>query len=139
MTFGKRLAQLRSRMGISQYELAARLQLTRGQIANYEQGTREPDFRTVQLFADFFNVTVDYLVRGAEAGQPAGSIDAPEEREFLKWIREKVSGTFFYDFDAAPEESKAQLMRDLRYMWERDKHMQKSKKPTQVKEELEEW
>lgn len=139
MTFGKRLAQLRSRVKISQYELAARLQLTRGQIANYEQGTREPDFHTVQLLADFFNVTVDYLVRGEDAGKQTASVDAPEEQEFLKWIREKVSGTFFYDFDAASEESKAQLMRDLRYMWERDKHMQKSEKPTQVKEELEEW
>lgn len=136
MTFGKRLAQLRSRTGLSQYELAARLQLTRGQISNYEQGTREPDFQTVQLLADFFNVTVDYLVREEETGKQTVSVDAPEEREFLKWIREKVSGGFFFDFDAAPEERKEQLMRDLRYMWERDKKIENN---TKVKEELEEW
>ena len=139
MSFGKRLAQLRTRMGLSQYELAKRLQLTRGQIANYEQGTREPDFDTVQLFADFFNVTVGFLIRGEVMVGEANQADSPEEREFSKWVKEKVNGAFFYDFDAAPEERKEQLMRDLRYLWERDKQMRKEGKKIEKKEELEEW
>jgi len=52
--FGRRLAELRNHKGMSQYELADRLQLSRGQIANYEQGTREPDFQTLIRLADFF-------------------------------------------------------------------------------------
>lgn len=38
--------------------------MSRGQIANYEQGQREPDFNTLQRFADFFEVTMDYLIKG---------------------------------------------------------------------------
>ncbi|MNI51207.1 HTH-type transcriptional regulator ImmR [compost metagenome] len=60
--FGKRLAELRNNLGISQYELAARMNLSRGQIANYEQGTREPDFNTLTLLADFFEVSLDSLL-----------------------------------------------------------------------------
>lgn len=57
--FGKRLAELRNNKGISQYELAARMKLSRGQLANYEQGTREPDFNTLIALADFFEVSLD--------------------------------------------------------------------------------
>jgi transcriptional regulator with XRE-family HTH domain len=60
--FGRRLAELRNHKGMSQYELADRLQLSRGQIANYEQGTREPDFQTLIRLADFFEVSLDYML-----------------------------------------------------------------------------
>ncbi len=60
--FGKRLAELRNSKGISQYELASQMNLSRGQIANYEQGTREPDFATLIALADFFEVSLDSLL-----------------------------------------------------------------------------
>jgi transcriptional regulator with XRE-family HTH domain len=68
--FGKRLAELRAKMGISQYELAQRLHFSRGQIANYEQGTREPDFQTLVKIADFFDVSLDYLLGRTKYGEP---------------------------------------------------------------------
>ncbi|MFB0843564.1 helix-turn-helix domain-containing protein [Paenibacillus oleatilyticus] len=60
--FGKRLAELRNKKGISQYDLADRLQFTRAQLANYEQGTREPDFQTLVTLADYFEVSLDDLL-----------------------------------------------------------------------------
>lgn len=60
--FGKRLAELRNNKGISQYELASQMNLSRGQIANYEQGTREPDFATLIALADYFEVSLDSLL-----------------------------------------------------------------------------
>lgn len=60
--FAKRLAELRNRRNITQYDLAERLQFSRAQISNYEQGTREPDFQTLIIFADFFGVSLDYLL-----------------------------------------------------------------------------
>ncbi|MBP1991668.1 helix-turn-helix domain-containing protein [Paenibacillus eucommiae] len=60
--FGKRLAEIRNSKGISQYELADRLKFTRTQLANYEQGKREPDFTTLITLADYFNVSLDYLL-----------------------------------------------------------------------------
>jgi len=47
--FAKRLVLLRKSKKISQYKLAQLLNLTRGQIANYEQGKRQPDGENVLL------------------------------------------------------------------------------------------
>jgi transcriptional regulator with XRE-family HTH domain len=60
--FGEQLKKLRKLRGISQYDLADRLGFTRGQIANYEQGKRQPDFETLQKIADFFEVSIDDLL-----------------------------------------------------------------------------
>lgn len=60
--FGERLAALRNEKGLSQYELAEKLAFSRGQIGNYEQGTREPDFANLIKIADFFQVSIDYLL-----------------------------------------------------------------------------
>ncbi|MET3508429.1 helix-turn-helix domain-containing protein [Halalkalibacter oceani] len=59
---GQRIASLRKQKGISQYELADRLGFSRGKLANYEQGSRQPDYDTLNKIADFFDVSVDYLL-----------------------------------------------------------------------------
>ncbi|WP_099157305.1 helix-turn-helix domain-containing protein [Virgibacillus ndiopensis] len=58
----ERLKELRKKKGISQYEAAKELGFSRGQLANYEQGSREPDYSTLEKIADFFDVSVDYLL-----------------------------------------------------------------------------
>lgn len=60
--FGQILAKLRKEKNLSQYKLAELMNFSRGQIANYEQGSREPDFETLERFADFFGVSTDYLL-----------------------------------------------------------------------------
>lgn len=52
--FSKRLSELRKKKGFSQYKLADELGFSRGQVANYEQGTREPDYQTLLKIAEFF-------------------------------------------------------------------------------------
>lgn len=60
--FNERLKQLRKERNLTQYDLAELLGFSRGQIGNYEQGTREPDQNTLLKISDFFNVSVDYLL-----------------------------------------------------------------------------
>ena len=67
--FAQRLVGLRAERSLSQYKLAEALGFSRGQIANYEQGSREPDHATLQQFADFFGVSVDYLLGRTEVRQ----------------------------------------------------------------------
>ena len=59
--YGQRLRDLRKRNGYTQEELAKTLNITRSSLAMYEQGQREPSMETQEMFADFFNVTLDYL------------------------------------------------------------------------------
>ena len=73
--FGRRLAALRKEKNISQYKMAELLMYSRGQIANYEQGKRKPDFETLGNFADFFKVSIDYLLGRTNIRQSLDSID----------------------------------------------------------------
>ena len=60
-SFSERLRQLRTDAHMSQEELAAKLQLSKGAIGNYETGIREPNRQTQEAIADLFNVELDYL------------------------------------------------------------------------------
>ena len=62
MEFGKRLKQLRIEKHMIQKELAAILQVSVGTICNYEKNVHFPDGDTLCRIADFFQVSVDYLL-----------------------------------------------------------------------------
>lgn len=59
--FSDVLAYLRKRSNMSQQQLADATRLTRSAVSMYETGKREPDFETLEIFADFFNVSMDTL------------------------------------------------------------------------------
>lgn len=65
-TFSDMLVYLRKREGLSQKDLADKTGLTRSAIGMYETGKREPDFETLEVFADFFNVNMDTLLGKSE-------------------------------------------------------------------------
>lgn len=57
-----RLKELRLKRGISQVRLAMDLNLTQNSISRYETGEREADYDTLIVIADYFGVSVDYLL-----------------------------------------------------------------------------
>lgn len=66
MDFRDRLFELRRQAGLSQEELANLLGLTRQAVQKWEAGTSRPDMDNLVLLADYFHVTLDYLVTGRE-------------------------------------------------------------------------
>lgn len=60
--FSQRLKSLRKDKGLTQKELGHHFNLSQSSIAFYEKGEREPDFATLIKFADFFDVSTDYLL-----------------------------------------------------------------------------
>lgn len=56
------LKSLRKSNGLTQADLATALKISRSTIGMYESGSREPDFETMELIADYFNVDIDYLI-----------------------------------------------------------------------------
>ena len=62
MEFKKRLKDLRNENELSQEELAKKVHMKRVSIMRYESGEREPGTSTLRNLADFFNVSIDYLV-----------------------------------------------------------------------------
>ena len=58
----KRLRELREQRGISQLKVAMDLSLNQNSISRYETGEREADYKTLVALADYFRVSVDYLL-----------------------------------------------------------------------------
>ena len=77
--FATRLKDLRVRRGLRQKDLAVALGMAQTTIANYEQKLRFPDEPTLVKIADFFSITLDYLLgRSTTATAPdAGGAAAP--------------------------------------------------------------
>lgn len=60
--FSKVLKLLRTSNGLTQDELAKTLKISRSTVGMYENGSREPDYETLEAIADYFNVDIDYLL-----------------------------------------------------------------------------
>ena len=59
---GTKLRILREKKGILQKELAMTLNTSASTIGMYENERREPDNKTLKKIANFFNVSIDYLL-----------------------------------------------------------------------------
>ena len=64
---GPRIAALRRAAGMSQGDLARKLQVSSSAVGMYEQGRREPSAETLVALARLFGVTLDYLLTGKPA------------------------------------------------------------------------
>ncbi len=58
----ERLLQLRKEANLKQKELAEKLNMNSVTYLHYEKGQREPSLDTLLDFADFFSVSVDFLI-----------------------------------------------------------------------------
>ena len=67
MKFQESLKQLRIEKGLTQAELADALKISRSTIGMYEQGKRKPDFETLEVIADYFNVKMSVLLDGEQS------------------------------------------------------------------------
>ncbi len=57
-----RLKEIRKSKGISQLKLAIDLNTNQNTISRYETGEREPGIGELIRIADYFNVSIDYLL-----------------------------------------------------------------------------
>lgn len=60
-TFANRLHDLRKNHDLTQDELAQKLDIQRATISAYEKGKITPPYDKIKFFADYFNVSVDYM------------------------------------------------------------------------------
>ena len=60
--FCERLRELRIEKGVGQIELAKALNVSKGIISLWENGLREPKLSNLIALANFFEVSIDYLV-----------------------------------------------------------------------------
>lgn len=80
MTLGSRLKLLRESEHMTQKELAERLHMSNSTLCQYESGARVPSDEVKANIADFFGVSVDYLL-GRESKDPLKRWAAKQKEE----------------------------------------------------------
>lgn len=64
--FPVRFKKLRKKQGMTQYQVADRLNVTRSAIGHYEDGIRRPDIDMLVKIADVLYTSADYLLGRTE-------------------------------------------------------------------------
>lgn len=85
MNYNERIKQLRIEFGLSQAELASRLDVSKGTMSKYEAGSVEPSVDTFLKMATIFSVSLDYLL---------GSTDERFSRDDWEWRYSHSSNRF---------------------------------------------
>lgn len=135
---GKRIAELRKEKGMTQEELAKALNITRSALSLYEIGKRDPDTETVKKLADFFGVSIDYLmgksnIRNpyneflAQAKEKYGSRGKKQAEELLENIQSLFNG------GELPEEDKDEFFRAITEIYFEAKEKNKKYTPKKYK------
>lgn len=77
-TIGKFIATLRKASGMTQKELAEKLNVSDKSVSRWERDEGAPDLSLIPVIAEVFGVTCDELLRG-ERRSPAERASEPEE------------------------------------------------------------
>ena len=62
MEFKQRLKELRTEKGVTQIQIAKIVNMSKMAISHWEKGNSEPSIEQLKILANYFEVTVDYLI-----------------------------------------------------------------------------
>lgn len=121
MSFGQRLKQARKEAKKTQDQVAKILGLDYSTISKYENNHSQPDNETLTKLADYFGVSVDYLLGRTDVD----FIVKEENTHYDKSpsaIDKKGTGLsefenlFFFELDKLSEEDKKKALEHVRYL-----------------------
>lgn len=107
--FGEIIKRLREEAELTQEREAKLMHISRSNVAMYESGTRRPSRETLEAFADFYNVDIDYLLgRSSKTTRARGTgyYFDPETAKAAEEMRENKELKILFDAarDASPED-----------------------------------
>lgn len=81
--FAIRLKELREKNSLSQKAFSIKIGVSQSTVGMWESNRREPNFETVEKLANFFNVSVDYLLGREEKAAPQEKQQKPNTIKIL--------------------------------------------------------
>lgn len=75
--------QLLQKKGVSSYKVAKEAGVTQTALSNWKSGRSTPTAKTLQKIADYFGVTIDYLMTGNDSSEQQG-LTARDNRDIAK-------------------------------------------------------
>ena len=73
MNISEKIQQLRKSRGLSQEQLAEKLDVSRQAVSKWESGVSNPDSEKIVLISELFNVSTDYLLKEGIADVSCGT------------------------------------------------------------------
>ena len=89
---GERLKALREGMKLSQVQIAEFVGVKQSSVNRYEKGLSEPPYRVLLWYADYFDVSMDYIFGRCE--QPQGKLYNYQPKAFDKEMKKFVEMCF---------------------------------------------
>lgn len=111
-SLGLRIKFLREKHNISQKEFAQKIGVSNTVLSRYESGDRKPDYDILQIIADFFEVSTDYLLGRTDT--PALTSEEQDELEFQAFANDPDLGVWYKELPKSSEDE----LRKLRAIWE---------------------
>lgn len=93
-----RLKELREQNNLYQKDIASMLGIAVSTYSYWEKGTYEPDQASLAKLADFFHVSVDYLLGRDEKSPPAERPQADISENFIKEFGDLFSDETFIQY-----------------------------------------
>ena len=101
--FGERLRALREHQELSQGEASQKMEIMQNTYSRYERGIREPDYNTLKKIANFFGVSIDYLLGN----------DDPSIEEYLTDLENLLMNGRYTIYAHFPTDDEREMLRDL--------------------------
>lgn len=87
MTFSEKLYKLRKKSGLSQEQLAEQLSVSRQAISKWESGQSVPESEKLIVISNYFNVSLDYLLKDNDLNQITSENDNSfQTTNKTKWL-----------------------------------------------------
>jgi transcriptional regulator with XRE-family HTH domain len=117
-TFGDRLRSLRIEKELNQEEFGKIFNMPKSRISQYETNKRQADDETKKTFADYFKVSLDYLMGRTNIREPE-SLTLDEELQQL--LNDPDTMVAFKDFKNLSETDKHEIINFIRFKKQQNK------------------
>lgn len=112
MAIGEQLKLLRQEKNQTQQQMADRLGISRAAYSHFENNRNEPDYATILKLADYFGVSVDFLLRRREI-----SLDKKNEiAEPTEQFNSKAKTVAAHIDDDVTDEGLAEILDYIEYI-----------------------
>ena len=109
-----KIRELRIAHGMSMKQVAAALELPYTTYVNYEKGLREPNSEALIKIANYYDVSIDYLIGHSEATKNAPTLNDKDRRDIAKDLEQMMaqlddSGDLMFDGNPISDEARASI------------------------------
>ncbi len=126
-------AKLMADRNLTPYKVAKETGITQATLSRWKTGKVNPSIETLQILADYFGVTLDYLTGNEPQQQEMPALTKKDERDIAKKLNETLDllenaqDRLMFDGEPLDDETKELLRMSLKNQYEMTKKLAKQK------------